>query len=344
VPPEFCGLDAASGRADALVARRARRPDLRRRTVDAVVQQRLLLAFDAGAEHHEARGRRRARRAALPICGLQPLVVVPEVQYVKTAPSSQLSGMPLRLVSICVPAKISQASPIVSPSQSDWVGLAIATQLSLQSATPSASVSVSATPQPHCQARSSPGRSGSRRCSPPCRRRRCRRRRRRSRRPRRDLAGSFGQPSMQSAVPSPSLSCRARRSRTGRGSILSGSSGQPSMQSAVPSPSLSVSAHAAAAGARRDLERIVRAAVEAVERAVAVGVDVGNAAATDARRDLQRVVRAAVDAVGGAVTVGVDVGDAATTDARGDLRGIVGATVEAVVACRRRRCRRNPGP
>ena len=217
-------------------------------------------------------------------------------------------------------------------------------QPSLQSAVPSPSLSVSATPQPQ-----TPGatlrrrRSGSRRCSRPCRRRRCPcPRTPQPQTPRRDLGrvvraavvavgvpspsrvgvghaaaahararssrASFGQPSLQSAVPSPSLSasrrrsrrrparlrrrrsgsrrcssacrrrrcrCPPRRSRTRPARSCAGPSGSRRCSSAVPSPSLSVSAHAAAAGARRDLRRIARAAVVAIRGVVPVAVGVG---------------------------------------------------------------------
>ena len=57
------------------------------------------------------------------------------------------------------------------------------------------------------------------------------------------FAGSFGQPSLQSAVPSPSLSpVSATPQPQMPGAILLASLGQPSLQSAVPSPSVSVSA------------------------------------------------------------------------------------------------------
>src|SRR5512146_2991705 len=56
------------------------------------------------------------------------------------------------------------------------------------------------------------------------------------------LAGSFGQPSLQSAVPSPSLSTSDTPQPQMPGAVLAGSFGQPSRQFAVPSPSESVSA------------------------------------------------------------------------------------------------------
>ena len=54
--------------------------------------------------------------------------------------------------------------------------------------------------------------------------------------------GSFGQPSLQSAVPSPSLSVSATPQPQMPAAVFRGSFGHPSLQSAVPSLSLSVSA------------------------------------------------------------------------------------------------------
>jgi len=53
------------------------------------------------------------------------------------------------LQSSAVPAASSHASPVPFELQSRWSGFATVVQLSLQSATPSASPSASATPQPH---------------------------------------------------------------------------------------------------------------------------------------------------------------------------------------------------
>ncbi len=86
------------------------------------------------------------------------------------------------------------------------------------------------------------------------------------------LSGSFGQPSLQLITPSPSASPSEIPQPQMPGAILSGSAGRRSMRSGD---------------------------------AVAVGVRVGEAAAALAGRDLERIVRAEVAAVGRAVRVGV---------------------------------------
>src|SRR5690606_9250736 len=122
---------------------------------------------------------------------------------------------PCRSASLSVQG--SQASPIPSPSTSDWARLGTRTQLSTpsgtpspsassrQSATPLASTSCSTWPQPH-----GPGAV---------------------------LSASRGQPSLQSRAPSPSLSTSATPQPQPPGSILSGSCGHGSQASGVPSPS-----------------------------------------------------------------------------------------------------------
>src|SRR5262245_16632228 len=65
---------------------------------------------------------------------LQPLLVVPAVQYAVALPQpSHWSGMPLPLVSNCVPKAISHTSPAPSKSQSAWLGLTWLGQLSQSS-------------------------------------------------------------------------------------------------------------------------------------------------------------------------------------------------------------------
>src|SRR5258706_354985 len=112
---------------------------------------------------------------------------------------SQLSGIPLPLQS-GAPRRIAQVSPTSSRSQSDWAGLKTVTQLSQTSPTPS-----------------------------------------RSRSAWLGLARP-GQLSWQLATPSPSESVSATPQPQAPGAILLGSLGQPSLQSAVPSRSLSCSA------------------------------------------------------------------------------------------------------
>src|SRR5262249_39593433 len=56
------------------------------------------------------------------------------------------------------------------------------------------------------------------------------------------LLASFGHPSLQSSVASPSLSTSATPQPHEPGASFNGSFGQPSLQSNVPSPSLSASA------------------------------------------------------------------------------------------------------
>ena len=129
-------------------------------------------------------------------------------------------------------------------------------QPSVQSAVPSPSLSSSATPQTARAFFSFEQRSSghSRRCNRRCRRHRCRSSDTcRSRNLQASVfVASLGQLSLQSAVPSPSVSVSGVPHAAithAPSSIFAASLGQLSLQSAVPSPSVSVVCHTATADA-----------------------------------------------------------------------------------------------
>ena len=72
----------------------------------------------------------------------------------------------------------------------------------------------------------------------------------------------------------------------------------------------------ATAGARLSLQRVIRAAVVAIQRAVVVAVDIGGTATAYAWRRLRSIVRALVVAVRCAIAVGIRIGHAAAAGAR----------------------------